>query len=70
MKSGGKGQRGRLGRELSGQPCEVGSGDSPVEGGSHTLVVLLEAQQPILDVLKAGEVIGGECLALDDGEVD
>src|SRR3990167_11242275 len=59
-----------LGQELSGQFCEVISCELPVEGRRHALVVLLEAQQSFLDFCEAGEVIGGERLALYDGEVD
>lgn len=59
-----------LGQELSGQPCEVISRESPVEGRGHGFVVVLEAQQAIFDLSEAGEVVGSECLALDDGEVD
>jgi hypothetical protein len=57
--SGRKRQGGRLDRERSGQPREVGSRESPVEGRSQALVVVLEAQQSVLDLLDAGEVIGG-----------
>ena len=63
-------QGSRLSDEFSGQPGEVISLEPPIEGRSHALVVLLEAQQSILDLREAGEVVGGECLALDDGEVD
>jgi len=70
MLLGRKRQGGRLDRELSSQPCEVGSRESPVEGRRHALVILLEAQQSLRDLLDAGEIIGGEGFALDDGEVD
>ena len=59
-----------FGHEFFGQPCEVVSRESPIEGRGHGLVVLLEAQQSVLDVFDAGKVIGSECFALDDGEVD
>ena len=65
-----KTQGGGLGQELSGQFCEVISCEPPVKRRSHALVVLLEAQQSILDLRETGEVVGGERLALDDGEVD
>jgi len=70
MRSGRKGQAGRVGHELSGQPGQVSSCESPVDGRSHALVVLLEAQQSVLDLRDAAEVIGSEGLALNDGEVD
>src|SRR3970282_127348 len=70
MMSRGKTQGRGHGQELSGQPCEVISRESPVEGRGHAFVVVLEAQQAIFDLGEAGEVIWGECPALDDGEVD
>lgn len=39
-------------------------------GSYHALVVLLETQQPVLDLREAGEIIGSERFALDDGQVD
>ena len=60
----------RLDHEFFDEPCEVVSRESPLEGRGHVFVVLLEAQQSILDLLDAGEVIGSKCFALDDGEVD
>ena len=51
-----------LDQELSGQFCEGILCELPVEGRRHALVVLLDCE--------AGEIIRGERLALDDGEVD
>jgi hypothetical protein len=70
MISGRKAQGNRLGRELFHHPREVVPCESPIEGCGHLLVILLEAQQSVLDFRQAGEIIGGQRLALDDGEVD
>ena len=61
---------GKLGDEFFVQPCEVVSRESPIEGRGHGLVVVLEAQQSVLDLFDAGEVIGSKCFALDDGKID
>ena len=42
----------------------------PLEWRSDGLIVLLEAEESILDFLKRAEVVGGEGLAFNDGEVD
>lgn len=63
-------QGSRLGEEFLGQLGEVIARKSPIEGRRHALVVLLEAQQSILDLIEAGEIIGSEGFALDDGEID
>ena len=70
MMSRGETQGIGFGHEFFGQPCEVVARESPIEGRGHGLEVLLEAQQSVLDVFDAGKVIGSECFALDDGEVD
>src|SRR3990172_10246924 len=62
--------RGQGRGQLLDQLGKVFSIELPVEGRSHALVVLLEIQQSILYLLEAGEIVGGQNLALDDGEVD
>jgi hypothetical protein len=52
------------------QPVQVRSGEAPVERHRGLLVAALEGQQASLDLGQVGEVVGGEDLALDDGEVD
>jgi hypothetical protein len=47
---------------------QVGGGELPFERGSGGVVAVLEGQQPFLDLGKAGEVVGGQDLALHDGE--
>ena len=49
---------GRFGEEFFGHLGEIIARESPIEGRSHALVVLLEAQQSILDLIEAGEVLG------------
>lgn len=49
---------------------EVGAGESPVEWPGSGVVVLLEGEDLLGELLQALEVVGGEELALDDGEVD
>ena len=41
-----------------------------LEWRSDGLIVLLEAEESILDFLKRAEVVGCEGLAFNDGEVD
>src|ERR1044072_2999202 len=52
------------------QAVEVGLGVAPVEGNSGLLIAALEAQQASFDLGEIDEVVGGQDLALDDGEVD
>ena len=49
---------------------EVVAGESPLEWGGDLFVAPLEGQVGGLDFSEAVEVVGGEDLALDDGEVD
>ena len=49
---------------------EVGAGESPVEGPGGGVVVLLEGEDLGGELVQVLEVVGGEELALDDGEVD
>ena len=70
MRSRCKTQRRGLDHELSDEPCEIGACETPVKWRRHALVILLEAQQAILDLRETGKIVGSECLALHDGEID
>jgi hypothetical protein len=52
------------------ESVQVGAGEAPVERHGGLLVAALEAKQPLLDLDQVGEVVGGQDLALDDGEAD
>ncbi len=54
------------GQELAG----VGTGELPVVGPGHGIVVLLEDQDLDGKLVQVIEVVGTERRALDDGEVD
>jgi hypothetical protein len=47
---------------------EIGWGELPCEGPGGGVVALLEGGQPVLDLVEATEVAGGQDLALDDRE--
>jgi hypothetical protein len=49
---------------------QVGAGEGPLKWTGGLLVVVLEGQQALLESGEGGEVIGGEDLTLDDGEID
>jgi hypothetical protein len=54
-----------------GQPVlEIGRGELPSEGPGGLVVTTLEGDQPVFDLVKAGEVVGCDDLALRDGEKD
>src|SRR5713226_2390232 len=59
-----------LGRELGQERGKILAGEGPLERGRRPLVVVLEAEQTVLDLGQRGEVVGRQHLALDDGEVD
>src|SRR5262252_7557640 len=61
---------GRLTLELFEQFGEVATRERPLEGSSESFVVPLKPQQPILDSGQRSEVVRGDHLALDDGEVE
>ena len=42
----------------------------PLERRSNVLIILLEAEESILDFLKRVEVVGRERFAFNDGEID
>jgi hypothetical protein len=52
------------------EAVEVGAGELPVEGPGGGVVVLSEGEDLGGEGLEVLEVVGGEQLALDDGEVD
>src|SRR5260370_41479067 len=52
------------------QEVEVGLGELPLERGGELLVVILEGEQRCCCLGEAAEVVRGQDLALDDGEVD
>jgi hypothetical protein len=52
------------------EAVEVGSGELPAEGPGGDVVKLLEGQDLGGELIEVLEVVGGEELALDDGEVD
>ena len=52
------------------QVIGVGWGEFPSEGVGGGVVALLEVSESLFDLVKGGEVVGGNDLALDDGEVD
>ena len=52
------------------QVLEVGRGELPSEGPGGLVVTTLEGDQPVFDLVKAGEVVGCDDLALHDGEKD
>src|SRR3990172_880630 len=56
--------------ETDQKGIEVGARELPLERCSDLLVVFLETQESIFDLCERGEVIRGEHLALDDGEID
>jgi len=52
------------------EAVEVGTGELPVEGPGGGVVVLLEGEDLGGELIEVLEVVRGEELALDDGEVD
>ena len=56
--------------EASEEFVQVGAGEGPLKWTGGLLVVVLEGQQALLESGEGGEVIGGEDLTLDDGEID
>ena len=57
---------GRAGQEA----VEIAAGELPFEGRGDLLVVLLEVEDALGDCVLGREVGRGECLALEDREVD
>ena len=56
--------------EFSHHCLEVVTREFPLEWRSDVLIVLLEAEESVFDFLKRVEVVGCECLAFNDGEID
>ena len=52
------------------EPVEVGSGELPAEGPGCGVVVPFEGEDLGGELVEALEVVGGQELALEDGEVD
>ena len=52
------------------QAFKVGRGEFPSAGPGGLVVTTLEGDQPVFDLVKAGEVVGREDLALHDGKED
>ena len=52
------------------EAVEVGAGELPAERPGGGVVVLLEGEDLGGEFIEVFEVVGGEELALDDGEVD
>src|SRR6266508_3093493 len=61
---------GVVGGEAVEEIVEVLGGVGPVERSGGEVVVLLEGRQPVHDLGKVVEVVGGDDLALHHGEVD
>jgi len=59
-----------VGGDAGEQGVQVVGGELPLERGGDLGVVVLEVEQSLLDLCEIGEVVGGQHLALDDGEVD
>src|ERR1700684_2600904 len=49
---------------------EGGAGELPAEWAGGGVVVLFEGEDLLGEAVQVAEVVGGEQLALDDGEVD
>jgi len=56
--------------QLRHEAGEVFTSKFPLKGTGHLLIMGLKADQPVANLLKAGEVIGGQDFPLDDREVD
>jgi hypothetical protein len=52
------------------EAVEVGAGELPVEGPGGGVVALFEREDLGGELIEVFEVVGGQELALDDGEVD
>ena len=56
--------------DASQELVEVGAGELPVERPGGCVVVPFEGEDLLGEAVEVAEVVGGEQLALDDGEVD
>src|SRR6266545_3557555 len=59
-----------MGLEAFEEGIEVRPGECPLERSGDLLVMVLEPEESVLDLRERGEVVRGEHLALNDGEVD
>jgi hypothetical protein len=57
-----------LGSELGQKRGKILAGKGPFERGRRLFVVVLKAEQAVLDLSQRGEVVWRQHLALDDGE--
>jgi hypothetical protein len=48
---------------------EIGAGKFPIEGFGDFFIEVLEGHEALSHLSEAGEVIGGEHLSLNDGEI-
>jgi hypothetical protein len=69
-RSGGKSERRFVIGHARDEVAEVAAGEGPLEWLGDLVVVVLEGVETVDDGLQAGEVVGGEDLALDDREDD
>jgi hypothetical protein len=56
------------GGQAGQQRVEIGARERPSERARDGAVVLAEGQQPLAELGERAEVVGGQCLALDDRE--
>src|SRR5262249_12736108 len=59
-----------VGIDAAQQVVEVGAGELPAERPGDGVVAGFERGEAVADLRQAGEVVGREGFALDDGEVD
>src|SRR2546425_12295251 len=59
-----------LGSELGQERSKILAGEGPLERGRRSFVVILEAEQAVLDLGQRGKVVRRQDLALDDREID
>ena len=59
-----------VGIEAREESVEVFAGVGPVKGGRGRVVAVLEAEDPVGELVEVGEVAGSDGLALEDREVD
>jgi hypothetical protein len=59
-----------VGGDAVEEPVEVGAGERPVERCGGGVVAILEGEYPFGEGVEIGQVVGGQHLALEDGEED
>ena len=70
MTLGGRTEHGGNSVHLFDEVGEISTAEFPLEGLGDGLVVLLEPKQTVLDISERREIVWGQSLPLDDGEVD